>query len=221
MGWTNGLGQALEGFGKKGTIVGVVRNFYYKSMHNVVEPLIMVYKDDFIQTVILKIHPKDMPIVADIWKKYYPADPIEYSFADENYQYQYAKDKLTMKLFTFFTILAIIISCLGLYGLVSLVTLQRNKEIGIRKVLGASVQQLVSLLTKDFVKLILLASLIALPTAGALMYQWLLNYAYHISLTWWMFLVPLVAVLFIALAVIGQQVMRAALANPVIALRNE
>jgi len=221
MGWSNAIGQSLEGFGKKGSVVGVVKNFYYQSMHNVVEPLIMVYREKFIQTVIVKIQPKDVPVIADIWKAHYPGEPVAFSYMDESYQAQYARDRLTMKLFTFFTSLAIIISCLGLYGLVSLITIQRSKEIGIRKVLGASLQQLISLLTKDFMGLVLIASLIALPAAGIAMHQWLTNYAYHISLTWWMFALPLVAILFIALAVIGQQVVKASLANPVIALRSE
>ena len=126
-----------------------------------------------------------------------------------------------MTLFTWFTILAILISCLGLYGLVSLIAVQRTKEIGIRKVLGATLRQLVSLLTKDFVKLITIAALIALPLAGYAMYEWLTDYAYHIELQWWMFLLPVFVVLIIALGVIAQQILKAALANPVKALRSE
>jgi putative ABC transport system permease protein len=126
-----------------------------------------------------------------------------------------------MTLFTWFTVLAIMISCLGLYGLVSLVAVQRTKEIGIRKVLGASLQQLISLLTKDFVKLITLASLIALPVAGYAMHEWLTNYAYHIKVQWWMYLLPVAVILFIALVVTAQQILKAALANPVNALLNE
>ncbi|AXY75973.1 ABC transporter permease [Paraflavitalea soli] len=221
MGWTSALGQSMEGFGHKGRIVGVVRNFYYKSLHNVIEPLIMVYHTDITMSITIKIQPKDLPLVATAWKAHYPATPFDYSFLDESYKEQYDKDRLTMKLFSYFTILAILISCLGLLGLVSLMAVQRTKEIGIRKVLGASVQQLISLLTRDFVKLIIIASLIALPLAGIAMSQWLTSYAYHISLTWWMFLLPVVLILLIALTVIGQQVIRAALANPVTALRAE
>lgn len=221
MGWTSALGQPMDGFGHKGKVVGVVKNFYYKSLHNVVEPLVMVYNTNPVGAVIIKIQPKDLPLVARAWKEHYPDDPFTYTFLDEAYKAQYDKDRLTMKLFTYFTVLAILISCLGLYGLVSLMAVQRTKEIGIRKVLGASVQQLVSLLTRDFVKLIILASLIALPVAGIVMNQWLSAYAYHISLAWWMFLLPVVLIILIALAVIGQQVIKAALTNPVHALRNE
>jgi putative ABC transport system permease protein len=221
MGWTSALGQSMEGFGHKGKIVGVVRNFYYRSLHNVVEPLIMVYNTNPVLSVIIKIQPKDLPMITTTWKAHFPAFPFDHSFLDETYKEQYDKDRLTMKLFSYFTGLAILISCLGLFGLVSLMAVQRTREIGIRKVLGASVQQLITLLTRDLVKLIIIASLIALPLAGIAMGQWLTGYAYHISLAWWMFLLPVVLILLIALAVIGQQVIRAALANPVTALRTE
>ncbi len=221
MGWTSALGQSMEGFGHKGKIVGVVRNFYYRSLHNMVEPLVMVYNTNPIGAVVIKIQPKDLPLIASAWKAHFPAEPFTYTFLDEAYKAQYDKDRLTMKLFTYFTVLAILISCLGLFGLVSLMAVQRTKEIGIRKVLGASVQQLITLLTRDFVKLIIIASLIALPLAGIAMNKWLASYAYHISLAWWMFLLPVVLILLIALVVIGQQVIKAALANPVNALRTE
>jgi putative ABC transport system permease protein len=221
MGWTSPLGQAMEGFGHKGKVVGVVKNFYYKSLHNMVEPLVMIYNSNPVIAVLIKIQPKDLPQVAAAWKAHYPDDPFSYTFLDEAYKAQYDKDRLTMKLFTWFTVLAILVSCLGLYGLVSLMATQRTKEIGIRKVLGASLQQLVALLTSDFLKLIGLASLIALPIAGIAMYQWLSSYAYHVNLSWWMFLLPVALIILIALAVIGQQVLKAALANPVHALRNE
>lgn len=221
MGWTSALGQPMDGYFHKGKVVGVVKNFYYKSLHNIIEPLVMVYNTNPIRAVIIKIAPRDLPLVATAWKEHFPAKPFSCTFMDEAYKAQYDKDRLTMKLFTWFTILAILISCLGLYGLVSLMAVQRTKEIGIRKVLGASLQQLVALLTSDFLKLIILASLIALPVAGIAMHKWLSSYAYHIALSWWMFLLPIVSIVLIALVVVGQQVIKAALTNPVHALRNE
>ncbi|NII25222.1 FtsX-like permease family protein [Pseudoflavitalea sp. X16] len=221
MGWSSALGQSMEGFEHKGTVVGVVKNFYYKSLHNMVEPLVMIYNTNPIRAVMIKIPPKDLPLVAAAWKEHFPAKPFSYTFLDEAYKAQYDKDRLTMKLFTYFTVLAILISCLGLYGLVSLMAAQRTKEIGVRKVLGASLQQLLVLLTSSFLKLIVLASLIALPLAWIAMHEWLSSYAYHISLAWWMFLLPVVLIVLIALAVVGQQVVKAALANPVTALRTE
>jgi len=126
-----------------------------------------------------------------------------------------------MSLFNDFTILAIFVSCLGLYGLVALIAVQRTKEIGIRKVLGATLSQLLSLLAKDFMKLVLWALVIALPIAGYFMSKWLASYAYHIPLTWWMFLIPILFVVMIALTVISREIVRAALANPVKSLRTE
>src|SRR5690606_4269139 len=113
-------------------------------------------------------------------------------------------DQMTMSLFKIFTLLAIFVSCLGLYGLVALISVQRAKEIGIRKVLGASLKQLLSLLTKDFLKLALWALVIALPIAGLAMNKWLTNYAYHAPLSWWMFVVPVLCVLVITLIIIGR-----------------
>jgi putative ABC transport system permease protein len=126
-----------------------------------------------------------------------------------------------MSLFNDITILAIFVSCLGLYGLVALIAVQRTKEVGIRKVLGATVSQLLSLLAKDFMKLVLWALVIALPITGYFMNRWLASYAYHIPLSWWMFLIPVLFVMMIALMVISREIVRAALANPLKALRAE
>jgi putative ABC transport system permease protein len=221
MGWTNALGQTLEGYGYKGPVVGVVKNFYYKSLHNIIEPMMLVYRGDRVSSVLVKTASTGMGDFKKVWQKYFPGKPFAYQYLDEAYAAEYRKDDITMTLFSWLTVLAILISCFGLYGLVSLIAVQRTKEIGIRKVLGASLRQLLALLTQDFIKLITLASMIALPLAGYAMYQWLTDYAYHIDLQWWMFLLPVATVLFIALAVIAQQVIKAALANPVDALRSE
>jgi putative ABC transport system permease protein len=221
LGWENAIGKSLEGYGYKGQVVGVVKNYYYKSLHNIVEPMILVHHGERVSSVMVKTTSPDLAALKTIWNSYFSGKPFAYEFLDDTYAAQYRKDDLTMTLFTWFTVLAILISCLGLYGLVSLIAVQRTKEIGIRKVLGATLRQLVSLLTKDFVKLITIAALIALPLAGYAMYTWLIDYAYHIELRWWMFLLPVVVVLLIALGVIAQQILKAALANPVKALRSE
>jgi len=201
--------------------VGVVKNFYYKSMHNLVEPLVMVYNSNPVWAISLKIKPQDLPLVKAAWQQFFPGKIFDYTFLDEAYAAQYKKDRITMQLFNYFTVLALLVSCLGLYGLVSLVTARRVKEIGIRKVLGASLGQLAVLLTKGFVQLILVAALIALPVAGFVMHRWLGTYAYHTSISWWMLAIPVLLILFIALLVSSRQVIRAALGNPVEALRNE
>jgi putative ABC transport system permease protein len=221
MGWRSGIGKSMDGFGHKGRVVGVVKNFYYNSLHNLIEPLVLVYNITPANTTTIKINPQDLPIVKVIFKKNFPAIPIDYSFFDEIINKQYKKDRMTMSLFNNFTILAIFVSCLGLYGLVAMITVQRTKEIGIRKVLGASMNQLLSLLTKDFLKLVCWALLIALPIAGIAMNKWLASYAYHIRLSWWMFLIPVLLILVIALAVISREIIKAALANPVNSLRSE
>jgi putative ABC transport system permease protein len=140
---------------------------------------------------------------------------------DENFNAQYKKDRVTLLLFNAFTGLAIFISCLGLYGLVSLITLQRTKEIGVRKVLGASLSGLVLLLSREQLWLIGLAALIALPLAALGAQRWLSTYAYHTSVNAWMFVLPIGTLLLLALAVTGYRILRAALANPVESLRTE
>jgi len=220
-GWKSAIGQEIEGFGHKGKVVGVVKNFYYRSLHNLVEPLVLVYNINPANTTTIKIKPSDLLVVTKIFKKYFPSTPPDYSFFDEIVNKRYEKDKITMSLFNDFTILAIFVSCLGLYGLVALIAVQRTKEIGIRKVLGATLSQLLSLLAKDFMKLVLWALVIALPIAGYFMSKWLASYAYHIPLTWWMFLIPILFVVMIALTVISREIVRAALANPVKSLRTE
>jgi putative ABC transport system permease protein len=221
MGWKTGLGQSIEGFSHKGKIVGVMKNFYFKSLHDVIEPLVMVYNTFPIYTTTVKIKPRDLPIVKSLFKKNLPELAIDYSFFDEMVDKQYLKDRITMSLFNAFTMLAVLVSCLGLYGLVSLIVIQRTKEIGIRKVLGATLQQLLSLMTNDFIKLVFWALIIALPIAGIVMNKWLGSYAYHVPLSWWMFLIPSTIILGIALAVISREIIKTALANPVSSLRSE
>ena len=221
MGWKSGVGRYMEGFGLKGKIVGVVKNFYYRSLHNLVEPMVMVYKTTPISITTVKLKPGDLPLVKKIFKEHFPTIPMDYSFFDEIVNKQYEKDRITMSLFNDFTVLAIFVSCLGLYGLVALIAAQRTKEIGIRKVLGASLPQLVLLLTKDFMKLVFWALIISLPVAGILMNKWLSSYAYHVTLNWWMFLLPALSILLIALAVISKEIIKTALINPVKTLRTE
>lgn len=221
MGWKSAIGQEIEGFGHKGKVVGVVKNFYYRSLHNIVEPLVLVYNLNPANTTTVRIKPSDLHVVTTIFRKYFPSIPADYAFFDEIVDKRYEKDKLTMSLFNDFTILAIFVSCLGLYGLVSLIAVQRTKEIGIRKVMGATLSQLLSLMAKDFMELVLWALVIALPVGGYFMNKWLASYAYHILLTWWIFLIPVFLVTIIALMVISREIVRAAVANPVRSLRTE
>lgn len=221
MGWQSGVGKEVEGFGHKGRIVGVVKDFYFKSLHNKIEPLVMIWNNARANTTTVKIHPADIGIVENTFKKYFPAIAFDYAFVDEGVNEQYVQDNITMSLFNRFTILAIFISCLGLYGLASLVVAQRTREVSVRKVLGATVRQLLVLLSGDYIKLLAWSMFIALPLAGYLMHHWLLSYAYRIQMSWWMFAMPAVLLLIITLLIIGKEVIKAALINPVRGLRTE
>ncbi|MBK1441218.1 ABC transporter permease [Parapedobacter sp. ISTM3] len=223
MGWSNAsaIGQPVEGFDRKGKVVGVVENFFYKSMHNLVEPLAMIYHTGAPWFISVKISPSNLPKVKLLWQRLFPDKVFDYTFLDEAYAAQYRKDTVTMYLFSCFTALAILIACLGLYGLVSMMTARRTKEIGIRKVLGASVRGIVSLLSKDFVMLVLVAVATACPIAWWAMDKWLENFAYRIDIQWWMFAAAGVAAVVITLLTVCGQAVRAATANPVECLRDE
>jgi putative ABC transport system permease protein len=221
MGWHSPIGQAIEGSGHKGHVIGVVGDFYYKSLHNALQPLALIYNTSPSANIIIKAQPAELTRVRALWKQYLPGIPFDYIFMDQQYADLYQKDRTTMTLFNAFTLLAVFVSCLGLYGLISLVVLQRTKEIGIRKVLGSSVGQLVRLLLKGQLALIALAALIALPIAGVAAHRWLGTYANHTGLSWWMFVAPIVLTLGIAILATGYRVWLAARANPVQSLRSE
>ncbi len=221
MGWRSGLGQNIASSDRKGRVIGVVRDFFWKSLHNSIDPAMLIYKTDPPNAVLLKTSPAELPRLKQLWKNYFPYSPFEYWFMDEAFDAQYKSDRTSQFLFNAFTGLAIIISCLGLYGLVSLITIQRTKEIGIRKVLGAPIHRLVLLLSADQLWLIGWAALIALPLAALGARKWLATYAYHTRLDVWIFVLPVLVLLFLTLAVTGYRILRAALANPANSLRVE
>jgi len=221
MGWKTALGKSMDGFNRKGKVVGVIKNYFFKSLHNAVEPIVILHNRQTVAVVTVKTDTKNIPRIAEIWKTHFPSKPFQYDFLDEALAGQYKKDRTTQTLFTYFTFFAIFISAMGLYGLVSLMAVQRRKEIGVRKVLGASLVRLISLLSKGFLKLILIASVLAIPISWYAMNKWLQDYAYHISLHWWMFTLPVVLIIFVALLVIAQQILKAAMENPVKSLRSE
>jgi ABC-type antimicrobial peptide transport system permease subunit len=168
-----------------------------------------------------KSAPQAIAAAEKIWKQYNPEHPFEYNFMDEAFDRMYKSDQRTGKLFNIFAGIAIIISCLGLYGLATFTAEQRTKEIGVRKVLGASVGNITALLSKDFLKLVLIGNLIAWPVAWYLMHKWLENFAYQINISFWVFLLAGVLALLIALLTVSYQSIRAALSNPVKSLRSE
>jgi putative ABC transport system permease protein len=221
MGWKSGLGQSIDSDNRKGKVIGVVKDFFWKSLHNSIDPAMLIYKTDPPNAVLVKTPPSEMPHLKRLWKNYFPSDAFEYWFMDESFNALYKSDRTTQFLFNLFTGLAILISCLGLYGLVSLITIQRTKEIGIRKVLGASILRLALLLSTGQLWLIGIAALIALPLAALAAQKWLATCAYHTMINAWMFVLPVLTLLLLTLAVTGYRILRSALANPVNSLRAE
>jgi len=159
--------------------------------------------------------------INEVWKTFAPSQPIRYTFLDESYANMYANIQRMGIIFSCFAVLAIIIACLGLFALSAFMAEQRNKEIGIRKVLGASMSNIATMLSGDFVKLVIIAIIIATPIAWWGMNKWLQDYAYRINLSWWMFLLAGVTVILIALITISFQVLKSATTNPVKSLRSE
>jgi putative ABC transport system permease protein len=221
VGWKNPIDQSIEGLDHKGHVIGVVKDFHYSSMHSPIAPLVMVYTAFKPASVLVKISPNDLNLVKNRWRSYFPDYPFVYEFMDNTFNALYQKDVTSIKLFNYFTILSIFLACLGLYGLTILIISQRTKEIGIRKVLGAAIGQLLVLLAKDFVKLIAFAAILALPLTWFIMNKWLATYAYHINISWWLLLMPMMSILMIAITVIGYQTIKVAVTNPVKSLKIE
>jgi putative ABC transport system permease protein len=219
------LGQRFTLGGDTGKIIGIVKDFHYKSMHEKIGPIVLSNNQGsdsyfFVKTVVGNI-PKALSATSAIWSKYIFAEPFDYKFLDDSFNNLYKSDIKASQLIFIFSVIAIIISALGLFGLAAFTAEQRTKEIGIRKVLGASVQQITALLSKDFVKLVIIAIVIASPIAWWAMNKWLQDFAYRINLGAWIFIAAASLALLIALASVSFQAIKAAIANPVKSLRTE
>jgi putative ABC transport system permease protein len=206
-------------------VVGVVKDFNYNSLHDKIHPLIMLFNTYNWSSMAVRFHTKDVSsIIRQVESKLHAAKqglPFSYTFMDSDFDKLYHAEQQTGRIFITFAIFAILIACLGLFGLVTYAAEQRAKEIGIRKVLGARVSSIVGLLTKDFTILVGIAALIAFPAAWWAMYKWLDTFAYRTEISWWIFLVAGAVALAIALLTVSVQTIRAALANPVKSLRSE
>ena len=206
-------------------IVGVVADFHQKSLREKIEPIFIASKADSYRLASIRVSGNDpartLERIQEIWQKTFPDEVFEYHFLDEQLARLYETETLTARLVNVFTGIAILICCLGLYGLVSFVVVQRTKEIGVRKVLGASVASIVALLSKDFLKLVLVAVIIASPIAWYFMDQWLTDFAYKVDIGWWVFALAGGLAVGIALLTVSFQSVKAALANPVESLRSE
>jgi len=205
-------------------VVGVVQDFNFESMRGNIEPIVLHFGLST-SMVSVKVSGKDMRTtvanVSALWKKYSPDQPIRYTFLDEQFAVMYTDVQRTGSIFTSFAVLAIIIACLGLFALSAFMAEQRSKEIGIRKVLGASVQGITAMLSIDFVKLVFLAIVIASPIAWWGMTKWLQDFAYKIPISWWIFVLAGLSAIFIALITVSFQSIKAALMNPVKSLKSE
>jgi putative ABC transport system permease protein len=213
-----------------GHIVGVVKDFHFESLHQAITPLVFVLpppgkNQTFYNYISVKLSGNHinstLNTIKNTWEKFSPDLPYQYTFLDENFSKLYASEQRQETIFTTFACIAIFIACLGLLGLSAFAISQRVKEIGVRKVLGANTTTIVSLLSKDFLKLVLIAAVIAFPVAWYVMHNWLQDFAYRISIQWWVFIIAAVVAALIALITVGMQAIKAAMVNPVKSLRSE
>jgi putative ABC transport system permease protein len=230
-GWkdnTSAVGKKLNwGLGKEGSVIGVVSDFHYFSLHKQVDPLIIHNDPESYSYLTVRIKPdgndwqRALTTLETEWKSLGMKGEFDYFFLDDDFARQYESDQQLKSFISYFSVLAIFIGCLGLYGLAAYSTEQRAKEIGIRRVLGASVPGLVALMSKDFLKLVLIANLFAWPAAWYILNQWLSNFAFHINISVAVFFLAGSIALLIAWFTVGFESTKAALSNPVNSLRNE
>jgi putative ABC transport system permease protein len=219
------LGKKIDFWGDQYTIEGITENFHQQSLREAYEPLILRLIPDVngfmsVKTNAAKASETISAVKAE-WKKFFPGNTFEYFFLDDHFDEQYKADQRFGQVFTLFTSLAILVACLGLFGLASFTTLQRTKEIGIRKVLGASVINILNLLFREFALLLLIAFIIAAPVAWFTTSNWLQGYAFRIGLQWTYFVLPFAMIIAIALITVSFQSIKTAIANPVKSLRTE
>lgn len=220
------VGQLVDGAGFHCKVIGVVKDYHQESLQNSYDPIVFYPEEERnFGNFSLKIHTANLPalmsLVKQKWIDNFPNSPYSFFFLDDQFDAQYRDDKLFSTVLWLFTIVAIIIACLGLFGLSLYTISKRNKEISVRKVLGASLLNIVTLITKDYLKLVLLAGFIALPVAFILVNNWLKKYAFHIDIGLWFFFLPIIMIITIALLTVLYQSLRAAVANPTKSLRSE
>ncbi len=230
LGWLPGdaVGKDFKYGGTRGHIIGTVKDFHFESLHQPIVPMIFVMmppSQSYFNDLSVKIAGKNLPVamaqLEKTWRKFAPETPFQSAFLDERFDALYKSEQKQGNIFTVFAGIAILIACLGLFGLSAFTITQRVKEIGIRKVLGASTGSIVSLLSKEFLKLVGIAAVIAFPVAWYVMHNWLQDFAYRISMPWWIFILAGIIAAVVALATISFQAVKAALSNPVKSLRAE
>jgi len=221
----NPIGKRFKLWETEGTIIGVVKDFHFASMREKIEPAVFYYRPDSYGRLYVKTNGRDAPkaiaALEKVWKKYNADFPFNYTFLDEAFNNLYKSDQRQGLLFNIFAAIAILISCLGLFGLAAYTAQVRTREIGVRKVLGASVAGIIRLLAVDFIRLVFVAIVIAVPVAWYVMNKWLQDFAYKVNIGWTVFFIAGVSAVLIAILTISFQSIKAALANPVKSLRTE
>jgi ABC-type antimicrobial peptide transport system permease subunit len=220
------LGQIIKDNGIDWHVVGVVKDFILQSPYYPMKPMVIEGSKGWFNVMHIKLNPKNataqnLKAAESVFKKYNPEYPFDYKFVDEEYAKKFEDEKRTATLTALFAGLTIFISCLGLFGLAAYMAQNRIKEIGVRRVLGASIVNITTLLSKDFLKLVIISLVIASPVAGFVMHKWLQDYPYRVGIEWWVFAVAGVTAVAIALCTVSFQAIRAATSNPVKNLRTE
>jgi ABC-type antimicrobial peptide transport system permease subunit len=225
MGIDDPIGKNINLWGRDRQIIGIVKNFNYESLHTKINPLFFILNPSNCKKIMVKIEDgMESVVINNIEKKYLefnPGFPFDYKFLDQDYQNQYVAEQRVFTLSKFFAGIAILLSCLGLLGLAIFTTEQRRKEIGIRKVNGATISEIIIMLNKDFLKWVVIAFVIATPIVYYAMYQWLQRFAYRIELSWWIFALAGCLAIIIAMITVSLQTFWAARRNPVESLRYE
>lgn len=227
-GWKNATAAISMPFkmgDQQGVVIGVSKDFNFSPLQQEIEPLSIFPVSERFSRITVKFDAgranETIALVEDAWKKHFPSAYFDFDFVSQQVKEQYAAEERFSKIFFYFSILSLLIGCLGLYGLIAYTITQKTKEIGIRKVLGATVNGIVARLSSDFIKLVMIACLISIPLSWYIMNQWLQDFAYRIHIEWWMFVSAGMLVLLIALITVGVRSVRAAMVNPVKSLRTE
>jgi ABC-type antimicrobial peptide transport system permease subunit len=225
-GLKNVVGEVFQWNDQAHTVVGVVKDMVMESPYQPIKPTIFYLDYGWTQVITIRLNPRmttrsAISAIEPVFKKYNPGSAFEYKFVDEEYARKFNDEKRIGSLASVFAVLAVFISCLGLFGLASFVAEQRTKEIGVRKVLGASLFHVWGMLSKDFILLVVISCAIAVPIAYVVLHKWLEQYSYRAPMSWWIFVSASVGALVITLLTVSYQAVRAGMMNPVGALRSE
>jgi putative ABC transport system permease protein len=228
LGWQTSyaaIGKRFKVGGREGEVIGVVKNFHFSSLHERIEPLAIYPVSQRFSRITLNVNAGNPAVtvawIERVWRKHFPSALLDYSFVDAQLGEQYLAEKQFSKILMYSSIMSLLIACLGLYGLILHAATQKVKEIGIRKVLGASVDNIAIMLAKDFLKLVVMSMFVAMPIAWYIISRWLENFAYRTAIAGWMFAAAGMIVVLIAAATIGVEAIKAGLTNPVKSLRSE